>query len=175
MAENAPDKDFSKGEVNGSDGETPTFIQEKKHAAMLKHLADLNNARLQQSQSRKFETLSAPVFESVDLFLKGFSETKQKIQKRLDEFHEETSPQEKTLLKSGLETLALDINGLEKLLAVNSYFLPSYEVRSAQNAIAELKERLDNLNSQFYPKRNLLSKTRSLKRTLKPLKSLKVQ
>jgi hypothetical protein len=45
--------------------------------------------------------------------LKGFSETKQKIQKRLDEFHEETSPQEKTLLKSGLETLALDINGLE--------------------------------------------------------------
>jgi hypothetical protein len=132
MAENAPDKDFSKGEVNGSDGETPTFIQEKKHATMLKHLADLNNAHLQQSQSCKFETLSAPVFESVDLFLKGFSETKQKIQKLLDEFHEETSPQVKTLLKLGLETLALDINGLEKLVAVNSYFLPSYEVRNAQ-------------------------------------------
>jgi len=163
MAENAPDKDFSKGEVNGSDGETPTFIQEKKHAAMLKHLADLNNARLQQSQSRKFETLSAPVFESVDLFLKGFSETKQKIQKRLDEFHEETSPQEKTLLKSGLETLALDINGLEKLLAVNSYFLPSYEVRSAQNAIAELKERLDSLNSQLLPKKKFTFKNKVTK------------
>jgi len=163
MAENALDKDFSKGEVNGSDGETPTFIQEKKHAAMLKHLADLNNARLQQSQSRKFETLSAPVFESVDLFLKGFSETKQKIQKRLDEFHEETSPQEKTLLKSGLETLALDINGLEKLLAVNSYFLPSYEVRSAQNAIAELKERLDNLNSQLLPKKKFTFKNKVTK------------
>ena len=107
---------------------------------MLKHLADLNNARLQQSQSRKFETLTAPVFESVDLFLKGFSETKQKIHKQLDEFHEETNPQEKTLLKSGLETLALDINGLEKLVAVNSYFLPSYEVCNTQNAIAELKE-----------------------------------
>jgi len=163
MAENAPDKDFSKGEVNGSDGETPTFIQEKKHAAMLKHLADLNNARLQQSQSRKIETLSAPVFESVDLFLKGFSETKQKIQKRLDEFHEETSPQEKTLLKSGLETLALDINGLEKLLAVNSYFLPSYEVRSAQNAIAELKERLENLNSQLLPKKKFTFKNKVTK------------
>jgi hypothetical protein len=79
MAKSAPDKYFSKGEVNGSDGETPTFIQEKKHATMLKHLADLNNACLQQSQSRKFETLSSPIFELVDLFLKGFSETKQKI------------------------------------------------------------------------------------------------
>ena len=107
---------------------------------MLKHLADLNNARLHQSQSCKSKTLSSPIFESVDLFLKGFSETKQKIQKWLDEFHEETSPQEKTLLKSGLETLALDINGLEKLVVVNSYFLPSYEVCSTQNAIAELKE-----------------------------------
>jgi len=81
MVENAQDKDFSKGVVNGNDGETPTFIQEKKHAAMLKHLADLNNARLQQSQSHKFETLSTLIFESVDLFLKGFSETKQKIHK----------------------------------------------------------------------------------------------
>lgn len=164
MAENVPDEAFSSGEVNGSDGEIPTLNQEKKHAAMLKHLADLNNARLQQSQSRKIETLSAPVFESVDLFLKGFSEIKQKIHKRIDEFHEETSSQEKTLLKSCLETLALDINGLEKLVAVNSYFLPSYEVRSAQNAIAELKEQLDNLNSQLLPKKKFTFKNKVTKK-----------
>lgn len=162
MAEIASDKAFSSGEVNGSDGETTTSIQEKQ-AAMLKHLADLNNARLQQSQSRKTETLSAPVFESVDLFLKRFSETKQKIHKRLDDFHKETSTQDKSLLKSGLETLALDINELEKLVAVNSYFLPSYEVRSAQNAIAELKERLDSLNSQLLPKKKFTFKNRVTK------------
>lgn len=81
MAEIASDKAFSSGKVNGSDGETTTSIQEKQ-AAMLKHLADLSNARLQQSQSHKNETLSAPVFESVDLFLKRFLETKQIIHKQ---------------------------------------------------------------------------------------------
>ena len=81
MAEIASDKAFSSGKVNGSDGETTTPIQEKQ-AAMLKHLADLSNARLQQSQSHKNETLSAPVFESVDLFLKRFLETKQIIHKQ---------------------------------------------------------------------------------------------
>ena len=63
-------------------------------------------------------------------------------------------------MKSGLETLALDINDLEKLVAVNSYFLPSYEVHSAQNAIAELKERLDSLNSQLLPKKKFTFKNR---------------
>ena len=57
-------------------------------------------------------------------------------------------------------------------MAVNSYFLPSYEVRSAQNAIAELKERLDSLNYQMLPKnkftfKNRVTKTNS-ENTLKP-------
>ena len=58
------------------------------------------------------------------------------------------------------KTLALDINDLENLVAVNSYFFPSYEVRSAQNTIAELKEWLDSLNSQLFPKKKFTFKNR---------------
>ena len=57
-------------------------------------------------------------------------------------------------------------------MAVNSYFLPSYEVCSAQNAIAELKEWLDSLNSQLLPKKKFTFKNRVTKtnseNTLKP-------
>lgn len=141
------DKDF-----NG-EGETAESIQEKKHAEMLKHLADLNNARLQQSQSRKIQTLSAPTFESVEIFLNRFSETRQKIHQSLDEFLEKGGSQEKNLIKSGLETLSSEISDLEKLVAEDSYFLPSYEVRAASNAMAELKERLEKANSQLLPKK----------------------
>ncbi|GLJ45385.1 hypothetical protein SUGI_0955480 [Cryptomeria japonica] len=133
--------------------ETEASIQEKKRAEMLKHLGDLNNARLQQSQSRKSETLSAPVFESVETFLKRFSQTKQKILKALDEYLEKGDNQERTLVKSGLETLRAEIADLEKLVAEGSYFLPSYEVRAARNTIAELKERLDDANSKLLPKK----------------------
>uniref|UniRef100_A0A0D6QRL8 C-CAP/cofactor C-like domain-containing protein n=1 Tax=Araucaria cunninghamii TaxID=56994 RepID=A0A0D6QRL8_ARACU len=136
-----------------SEREAPASIQEKKHVEMLKHLAELNNVRLQQSQSRKTQNPSAPPFESVDVFLNCFSEAKQKIDKALDGFVGNGDSQDKTLVKSGLESLSAQINGLEKLVAEDSYFLPSYEVRAAHSAIAELKERLENANSQLLPKK----------------------
>ncbi|KAH9293952.1 hypothetical protein KI387_040843 [Taxus chinensis] len=143
--------------------ETGASTQQKKHAEMIKHLADLNNARLQQSQSRKSETLSAPVFESVEAFVKRFSQNKQKIQRTLDEFLEKGDNQEKSLVKSGLEALSAEITDLEKLAAENSYFLPSYEARAARNAIAELNERLDYANSNLLPKKKFSFRNKASK------------
>lgn len=50
---------------------------------------------------------------------------------------------------------------MEKLVAQNSYFLPSYDVRTSLQTVADLKHALDTLTSQLLPKKKFSFKTKA--------------
>ncbi|KAF8411450.1 hypothetical protein HHK36_004001 [Tetracentron sinense] len=60
--------------------------------------------------------------------------------------------------------VSISIVELEKLVAENSYFLPSYEVRSSLKSISKLKETLENLTSELLPKKKFAFKNKAAKK-----------
>ena len=67
-------------------------------------------------------------------------------------------------LKPQLDTISTSISNLAKLVAENSYFLPSYEVRSSLKAISDLKQSLESLSSDLVPKKKFSFKNKALKK-----------
>lgn len=127
---------------------------QKKHAAMIERLSNLHQSRLNQSISRRSDADSSAPFESTQAFLNRFADSKRSIESELDRLRFisndlESNPQ----LKSDLEKLSISIADLEKLVAENSYFLPSYEVRSTLKAIDELKESLESVSLKLVPRK----------------------
>ncbi|XP_043691306.1 tubulin-folding cofactor C-like [Telopea speciosissima] len=134
----------------------------QKHAAMLQRLSNLHQSRLQESISRKTDN-SSPL-ESTKSFLDRFSEAKRSIQDDLDRCRLVSDPESKARLKSDLEKVSVSIAEIEKLVSENSYFLPSYEIRSSLKTISELKESLENANSKLLPKKKFAFKNKATKR-----------
>ncbi|KAJ4965190.1 hypothetical protein NE237_017039 [Protea cynaroides] len=156
------EEDQSKSRTKDIRDESLDPITEKKQAAMLERLSNLHQSRLQESISRKTDN-SSPL-ESTKSFLDRFSEAKRSIQDELDRCRLVSDPESKGRLKSDLEQLSMSIAELEKLVSENSYFLPSYEIRSSLTSISELKERLENANSMLLPKKKFAFKNKAAKK-----------
>ncbi|KAJ8629108.1 hypothetical protein MRB53_022431 [Persea americana] len=127
---------------------------QKKHATMIERLSNLHHSRLNQSISRRSDADSSAPCESTQAFLNRFADSKRSVESEIDCLRFisndlESNPQ----LKSGLEKLSISIADLEKLVAENSYFLPSYEVRSTLKAIAELKGSLESVSLKLVPRK----------------------
>lgn len=126
----------------------------KKHQAMLERLSNRHQAR-----ARSKESDSCPSFESTDSFLARFSELKQSITSELTQI--EQTPESFT--KADLDNVSARVSELEKLVAENSYHLPSYEVRASLKTIADLKESLEKVALKLVPRKKFSFKGKASK------------
>lgn len=144
---------------------------EKKHALMLERLENLRQARKTGSGSG---SEAAPSFESVASFLSRFSDAKRSIDAELSRLRA-LDPSAKPDVKPQLEALSVMIADLERLVAENSYFLPSYDVRSSLKSISDLKESLDGLSAKLVPRKKFSFKNKPLKKPQPVLSKEKVE
>lgn len=139
---------------------------QKKHASMLERLSNLHQTRLQQSLARKADSDSdsgsgsGPGFESTQSFLTRFSDSKRSIESQLANARLSSDPQR----PFDLQQISTSIAELEKLVAENSYYLPSYEIRSALKSISDLKQTLEILNSELLPKKKFSFRNKGAKK-----------
>lgn len=137
--------------------ETLNPDSQKKHEAMLERLSN-------RHQSRPNHSVSHPA-ESTQSFLNLFSESKRLIQSDLNCLRGISSdPQNQPDLKSQLQNLSVAVADLEKLVAENSYFLPSYEIRSSLKSISELKESLEDANAELLPRKKFSFRNKAAKK-----------
>ncbi|KAF7839946.1 tubulin-folding cofactor C [Senna tora] len=144
-------------------GQTETLDPDlqKKHLSMLERLSNRNQNRLDNSLTRRSESesSSSPSFESTSSFFSRFSDLKCSIESQLVDSR--TVSLDPTQLKSYFEKISASISDLEKLVAENSYFLPSYDVRSSLKTVSDLKQSLENLNSELIPKKKFSFKNKA--------------
>lgn len=133
---------------------------QKKHALMLERLSNLHQTRLQQSLARKSDSVSGPSFESTQSFLTRFCDSKASIESQISGVRLTSDAQR----RSELEQISTSITVLEKLVAENSYYLPCYEIRSALQSVSELKQTLDNMNSELLPKKKFSFRNKGAKK-----------
>ena len=136
-----------------SDQSLDSSIQ-KKHEAMIARLSNRHQARF-----RSKETDTSPAFESTDAFLARFSDLKQSINTQIAEIDQ--TPESFT--KADLDNVTALISDLEKLLAENSYHLPSYDVRASLKTISDLKESLDQVSLKLVPRKKFSFKSKAVK------------
>ncbi|KAI9116890.1 hypothetical protein K1719_011889 [Acacia pycnantha] len=132
---------------------------QRKHSLMLERLSNRHQNRLDNSRRSESESSS---FESTSSFLSCFSEMKCSIETQLAD--SQTAPSDPSQLKFDFEKISASISDLEKLVAENSYFLPSYDVRSSLKTISDLKQTLESLNSQLIPKKKFAFKNKASKK-----------
>ncbi|TYG94975.1 hypothetical protein ES288_A11G230900v1 [Gossypium darwinii] len=131
---------------------------QKKHQAMLERLSNCHQARLDTSLARRSD--SANSSESTSSFLSRFSASKQSIDSQLANSRL-IATSDPSRLRSHFANISSSISDLEKLVAENSYFLPSYEVRSSLKTISDLKQNLEILNSELIPKKKFSFKNKA--------------
>ncbi|MBA0742174.1 hypothetical protein Gogos_015257 [Gossypium gossypioides] len=131
---------------------------QKKHQAMLDRLSNRHQARLDTSLARRSD--SANSSESTSSFLSRFSASKQSIDSQLADSRL-IATSDPSRLRSHFANISSSISDLEKLVAENSYFLPSYEVRSSLKTISDLKQNLEILNSELIPKKKFSFKNKA--------------
>ncbi|XP_061344511.1 tubulin-folding cofactor C [Gastrolobium bilobum] len=129
---------------------------QKKHLSMLERLSKRQQTRSDNSNSESSS------LESTSSFLSRFSNLKTSIESQLAQSRSISSdpPQ----LKPHFQKISESISDLEKLVAENSYFLPSYDVRSSLKTISDLKQSLDNLSSELIPKKKFAFKSKATKK-----------
>ncbi|KAF3948797.1 hypothetical protein CMV_025249 [Castanea mollissima] len=134
----------------------------KKHISMIERLSNRHQTRLDNSLARQSESDSSSTTTtttSTASFLSRFSDSKRSIDSQLAQSRL-TDPAQ---LRSHLDSISASISDLEKLVAESSYFLPSYEVRSSLKTISDLKQTLENLNSELIPKKKFSFKNKASK------------
>ncbi|KAM1790254.1 hypothetical protein ACFX12_034343 [Malus domestica] len=125
---------------------------QKKHQSMLDRLSNRHQTRLDNSLTRRSaesDSSSSPSFESTSTFLSRFSNSKSSIESQLAQ----CQLCDPTQVKSDLDQISSSIFDLEKLVAENSYFLPSYEVRSSLKTTSDLRQSLEFLSAELLPKK----------------------
>ncbi|KAF5747352.1 tubulin-folding cofactor C-like [Tripterygium wilfordii] len=130
---------------------------QKKHQSMLERLSERHQTRL----ARKSDSPDSSL-ESTSSFLSRFNDCKRSIDTQLAESSELIA--DPSRLKSHLVDISSSISNLEKLVAENSYFLPSYEVRSSLKTISDLKQALENLNSELIPRKKFAFRNKATKK-----------
>ncbi|XP_057416661.1 tubulin-folding cofactor C [Lotus japonicus] len=133
------------------DGEAEAALQ-KKHLSMLERLS-----KRHQQQPRS--DTSGSSLDSTSSFLSRFSDLKASIDSRLAESQSISS--DPSQLKTHFNDITASISDLEKLVAENSYLLPSYDVRSSLKTVSDLKRSLDSLSSELIPKKKFSFKSKN--------------
>ncbi|XP_065875945.1 tubulin-folding cofactor C [Euphorbia lathyris] len=133
---------------------------QNKHQAMLDRLSNRHQARSKSS------TTSSST-DSTASFLSKFSESKHSIDSQISE-SSKLATTDPTLLKSHFVNISSSISSLEQLVAENSFLLPSYELRSALKTVSELRQSLENLNSELVPKKKFSFKNKSITKASPP-------
>ncbi|XLT73521.1 hypothetical protein HN873_029947 [Arachis hypogaea] len=123
---------------------------QKKYSSIVEQLNKRHQSR--SDNNNESESSSSPAFESTSSFLTRFSNLKSSIESQLTHSHS-VSSSDPSQLKPQFEQISTSISHLQKLVAENSYFLPSYDVRSSLKTIADLTHTLETLISQFFPKK----------------------
>ncbi|KAL1308735.1 hypothetical protein HN51_050733 [Arachis hypogaea] len=131
---------------------------QKKYSSMVERLNKCHQSR--SDNNNESESSSSPAFESTSSFLTQFSNLKSSIESQLTHSHS-VSSSDPSQLKPHFEQISTSISYLEKLVAENSYFLPSYDVRSSLKTIADLKHTLETLISQLLPKKKFSFKNKA--------------
>ncbi|KAF4400463.1 hypothetical protein G4B88_023256 [Cannabis sativa] len=149
---------------NANNGGNPSDALEqarqRKHAAMLERLANRQHTR---RSAESDDSSTSPAFESTSSFLTRFSDSKRSIEAQIAQSRLTPMP-ETTQLKPQLDAISASISSLEKLVAENSYFLPSYEVRSSLKAVSDLKQSLESLSADLVPKKKFSFKNKAPKK-----------
>ncbi|XP_058096822.1 tubulin-folding cofactor C [Magnolia sinica] len=135
---------------------TLNLESQNKHSAIIQRLSNPIPLKSHSNSSS----------QSTQSFLDLFSQSKLSIQTALDRCRQISAenPDSKSHLKSDLDSLSAAITDLEKLLAENSYFLPSYELRSSLKSIAELKESLESTSSELLPRKKFAFRNKPAKK-----------
>nr|VDC98577.1 unnamed protein product [Brassica oleracea] len=110
----------------------------KKHHDMLQRFSACHHGRKSDSP----HSSSSSTFESSSSFLSRFADSKRSIESRIAS----SSSDDSAKIKSDLAEISSSIDDLENLVAANSYFLPSYEIRSSLKSASDLKRSLDTLS-----------------------------
>ncbi|GAB2283390.1 hypothetical protein Dimus_017904 [Dionaea muscipula] len=134
----------------------------RKHQAMLERLSKRNQFRLHHHNGDSTTTATSSP-ESTGSFLSRFSDLKQSITSQLSII--QRSPESFT--KPDLDAVSVSIADLDKILAENSYHLPPYEVRASLKSISDLKESVEALSSQLFPKKKFSFKNKGTASTPK--------
>ncbi|KAH0936293.1 hypothetical protein HID58_013410, partial [Brassica napus] len=124
--------------------ETVDEALQKKHNDMLERFSARHQARKSDSAS------SSSTFESTSSFLSQFADSKRSIESRIADLRLASSSEDSSKIKSDLA----------ELVAANSYFLPSYEVRSSLRSASDLKQSLDALSAALLPKKKFSFKSK---------------
>ncbi|PSS36689.1 Tubulin-folding cofactor C like [Actinidia chinensis var. chinensis] len=106
-------------------------------------------ANRKQSLSSRKPASNTDSFESTHSFLSRFSQSKLSIDSDLA----------RSVSKSDLDRVSISISDLEKLVAENSYFLPSYEVRTCLKTISDLKQTVENVPKKKFGFKNKKAST----------------
>ncbi|XP_010446561.1 PREDICTED: tubulin-folding cofactor C-like [Camelina sativa] len=154
--------------MEDDDPETLDPALQKKHHDMLERLSARHQARKSDLPDT---SSSSSTLESTSSFLAKFSDAKRSIESRIAESRlvsssSSSSATDSSKLKSDLADISSAINNLEKLLAENSYFLPSYEVRSSLKIVSDLKQSLESLSAELIPKKKFSFKSKSTTKKL---------
>ncbi|KAG5029682.1 hypothetical protein JHK87_013196 [Glycine soja] len=125
--------------------------KQKKHLAMLERLSKRTQIRSQNPESSSI--------------LSRFSHLKTSIESQLAQSQSISS--DPSNLKLHINQISQSISDLEKLVAENSYSLPSYDVRTSLKTVSDLKHSLDDLTSQLLPKKKFSFKNKPTTTTTK--------
>ncbi|CAA7028078.1 unnamed protein product [Microthlaspi erraticum] len=140
---------------------------QKKHQDMLQRLSARHQSLKPDSPDSSSSTSS---------FLARFADSKRSVDSRIaaESRLASSASADTSKLKSDLAEISSAIDDLEKLLAENSYFLPSYEVRSSLKAVSDLKQILDTLSTELVPKKKFSFKSKSTSRKPPEIQKLSV-
>ncbi|XP_050374811.1 tubulin-folding cofactor C [Argentina anserina] len=132
---------------------------QKKHQSMLDRLTHRHQSRLDTSLTRRSDP--SPSFESTSAFLSRFSAAKSSVDSQLSLSRRLPAAD----LKPHLDQISAAVSDLDKLVAENSYFLPSYAVRSSLKSVADLRQTLDNLSAELLPKKKFSFRNKAAAKT----------
>ncbi|XP_014507515.1 tubulin-folding cofactor C [Vigna radiata var. radiata] len=127
--------------------------KQKKHLAMVERLS-------KRPQSRSTNPESST--ESTSSVLSHFSQLKTSIEFQLQQSQSLSS--DPPNLKLHFQNISESISDLEKLVAQNSYLLPSYDVRTSLKTVSDLRQSLQNLTNQLIPKTRFSFKNKPTKK-----------
>ncbi|XP_059318049.1 tubulin-folding cofactor C [Lycium ferocissimum] len=128
----------------------------RKHAAMIERLSNLHQTRL----TRKPD----PESNSTASFLSRFTESKNSIESTLTRIRQTPDPHSDPTLKPELDNVSMSIADLEKLVAENTFSLPSYEVRTCLKTITDLKQFVEQVTGEVIPRKKFSFKNKSTKK-----------
>ena len=111
-------------------------------------------SHLQKRRNEKLETSSAN--ESARYFTENFAKEKAKIEKQLSE----CKGLEKNKLIDKLDSISVLHQKLQRFATESTMFLPSYEIRQAQEALSTLQQQIQETRDQLLPKKKFAFKSK---------------